>query len=318
MSFNYDSIKLEKGMYSHGGKSFTQVLEAADPSDNYRGTALEGLDAFQRQLKRFGIKVKGTNSSTVEQFFLSPESAVLFPEFVARAIKAGMEKDEILPNIAAAVTYVDTVDYRPIAIPASAADIAAEGTALAETAIRTKANVVPLKKYGTMLTASYEALRGQKLDMFAVALGRIGASIVKKQLADAVAVLENGDTGDAPITAFSVGTSPIGGSAGTLTYAELIDFWKQFDGFTMDTMLVSPDVAVAMLTPLGAKLIPCSAVGEGKLIGLDRSCALEMITAPTVTVEQDKLISHQLERVAVSSAAGFSTVCEGAALLLNV
>ena len=31
----YDSIKLEKGMYSIGGKTFTQVLEEMDPSGQY-------------------------------------------------------------------------------------------------------------------------------------------------------------------------------------------------------------------------------------------------------------------------------------------
>ena len=39
----YDNLKLEKGMYRQAGMSFTQVLESLDPSENYRGTALEGL-----------------------------------------------------------------------------------------------------------------------------------------------------------------------------------------------------------------------------------------------------------------------------------
>ena len=52
----YDNLKLEKGMYRQEGMNFTQVLESLDPSENYRGTALEGTDAFQRQLKRFGIR----------------------------------------------------------------------------------------------------------------------------------------------------------------------------------------------------------------------------------------------------------------------
>ena len=52
----YDNLRLEKGMYRQAGMSFTQVLESLDPSENYRGTALEGTDAFQRQLKRFGIR----------------------------------------------------------------------------------------------------------------------------------------------------------------------------------------------------------------------------------------------------------------------
>ena len=55
MAFLYDSVKLDKGMYGESGRSFTQVLESCDPSENYRGTPLEGLDAFQRQLKRFDI-----------------------------------------------------------------------------------------------------------------------------------------------------------------------------------------------------------------------------------------------------------------------
>ena len=42
---NFETINLEKGMYQ-SGKSLTEVLEALDPSENYKGTALEGLDAF--------------------------------------------------------------------------------------------------------------------------------------------------------------------------------------------------------------------------------------------------------------------------------
>ena len=37
----YEHITLEKGMYSVPGKSFTQVLEELDRSEQYRGTPLE-------------------------------------------------------------------------------------------------------------------------------------------------------------------------------------------------------------------------------------------------------------------------------------
>ena len=66
MAYQFENLKLEKGMYSEAGRSFTQVLEKCDPSENYKGTALEGLDAFQRQLKRFDIKVKGSGSDVVD------------------------------------------------------------------------------------------------------------------------------------------------------------------------------------------------------------------------------------------------------------
>ena len=49
MSAHYETLKLEKGMYGQAGRSFTQVLEDMDPSENYRGTALEGLDGWTTQ-----------------------------------------------------------------------------------------------------------------------------------------------------------------------------------------------------------------------------------------------------------------------------
>ncbi len=39
MAYQYENVKLEKGMYGQGGRSFAGVLEALDPSENYRGTA---------------------------------------------------------------------------------------------------------------------------------------------------------------------------------------------------------------------------------------------------------------------------------------
>ena len=63
----YNNIKLEKGLYSITGKTFTQALAELDPDANYENTELKGLDAFERQLKRFDIKVKGANSDRVEK-----------------------------------------------------------------------------------------------------------------------------------------------------------------------------------------------------------------------------------------------------------
>ena len=115
MGYRFDNLRLEKGMYNEAGRSFTQVLEREDPSEQYKGTALEGLDAYQRQLKRFDIKVKGAGSDAVEKFFATSQSAVLFPEYIARSVRQGMEETDILPQITAAETRVSGMDYRSIA-----------------------------------------------------------------------------------------------------------------------------------------------------------------------------------------------------------
>ena len=339
----YDNLRLEKGMYRQQGKNFTQVLESLDPSENYRGTALEGTDAFQRQLKRFGIKAKGAGSSPVEKFFATMDSAVLFPEYIARTVRQGMEESDILPSIVASTTVIDAKDYRSIySVPEDedkALQDVEEGAAIPTTEVKTKEHLVSLKKRGRMLVASYEAIRFQKLDLFGVMLRQIGAYIQKQQLADAIAALTDGDGNDNAAVIYKVGTSPISGTAGTLTYDQLVEFWGQFDPYTMNTLLCNTASMTELLkipefqnpltglnfqgtgklsTPLGAQLLRSSVIPAGTFIGLDNRYAVEHIKAGDVMVEYDKLIDQQLERAAITTISGFGKICDGASAVLMV
>ena len=250
MAYQYENVKLEKGMYGQNGRSFLKVLESLDPSENYKGTALEGLDAFQRQLKRFDIHVKGAGSDMVEKFFHTSESSVLFPEFVSRVVRQGMESD-ILPDITATVTTFDGMDYRSIASVPTDDDKelkrVEEGAGIPTTSIRTQENLVKLHKRGRMLVASYEAIRFQRLDLFSVTLRQIGAYIARMHLKDAIDVLMNGDGNNNAATSYTIGDGGIGGTKGTLSYDALLGFWSQFDPYTMNTMLMGSDMMLAML-----------------------------------------------------------------------
>ena len=339
----YDNLRLEKGMYRQQGKSFTQVLESLDPSENYRGTALEGTDAFQRQLKRFGIRAKGAGSSPVEKFFATMDSAVLFPEYIARTVRQGMEESDILPSIVATTTVIDAMDYRSIYSVPEEADKelknVEEGAAIPTTEVKTKEHLVSLKKRGRMLVASYEAIRFQKLDLFGVMLRQIGAYMQKQLLSDAVDVLKEGDGNENAAAIYQVGTSPISGTSGTLGYDQMVEFWGQFDPYTMNTIICSTPTMTRMLkipefqnpltglnfqgtgkltTPLGAQLLRTNAVEEDLIIGLDNRYALEQVRAGDVLVEYDKLIDQQLERAAISTISGFAKICDGAACALYV
>lgn len=332
----FDNIRLEKGLYNTSN-SFTAELEKLDPSENYRGTELEGLDAFQRQLKRFDIKVSGRDSDTIEKFFRTSDSSALFPEYVSRAVRQGMQEADVLPSIVAATTNINSLDYRAITSTLSDEDKelvrVGEGAYIPETSIRTQDNLVTLKKRGRMLVASYEAIRFQHLDVFTVTLRQIGAYIARAQLKDAVAVLMNGDEND---NAAEVCTPE---NSGTLTYADIVDFWNKFAPYEMNTLIASADVTAKMLklpefrdsnasldfhatgkmiTPVGASLIKSGAVPAGTLIGLDKNCALEMVTAGEVMTEYDKLIDRQLERAAITSIAGFSKIFTDASKVLEV
>ena len=343
MTYCFNELRLDKGMYGMPGKSFTQVLEGMDPNENYVGTPLEGLDAYQRQLKRFDIHVKGAGSDMVEKFFQTTDSSVLFPEYVSRAVRAGMEEGNVLPSLVASTTRFEGLDYRSIYSASSDDDKSLrkveEGALIPTTEIQTREHTVKLHKRGRMLVASYEAVRFQRLDLFGVMLRQIGNQVMRMHLDDAVKVLIEGDGNQNAAASYGVADAAIGGTAGALNYRNLVAFWNLFDPYAMNTMLASPDVMAKLLAceefqnpltglnfqgtgeltnPLGAKLIRSSAVPAGTLIGLDRGYALEMIQAGDVSVEYDRLIDRQLERAAITSISGFSKLYTEAAKVLTV
>ena len=283
---HFENITLEKGMYSVPGKSFTQVLEELDSSENYRGTSLEGLDAFQRQLKRYHIKVSGPGSDQVEQFFASAGSAALFPEYVARAVRQGMERASKVTDLVATVTKVDGMDYRTI------------------------------------------DPEGGSWEPTTVALAQVGAGIAAAQMGDAVDVLINGDgsKGGVSFTAAAGSTS--------LAYSDFLALWGSLAPYQLNVLVAGTDGIQKLLaidefkdaqaglnfqgtgklcTPLGATLVHVPGMAAGKIIALDKSCALEMVQSGDICVDSGKLIDRQLDEISISATAGFARIFSGAA-----
>lgn len=316
---DYNNIKLEKGMYSVCNKSFTDVLENLDPSDKYKGTDLDGLDAYQRQLKRFGIKVSGPNCDTVEKFFIASDSAVLFPEFISRSVKQGIYSHDILHSIIAAKSVINTTYYKTIGSDLETHEIShdaiPEGEDLPKVEITTNPDLIELSKHGRILSSSYEALRFQNLDVLAVILRKIGSDIVNEQLTDAITVIKKDVT-------------PISETAVAVSYGALLSLWSELKPYHMNVMITDYSIASQILslsemrdsnaglnfqgtgkdiTPVGAKLI-CNSLIENAILGFDKECTLQMIQSGDVVVDYDKVIDKQLERASISVTAGFSKI----------
>ncbi len=323
---SFDNLRLEKGMYG-SGRSFTQTLEAIDPSENYMGTQLEGLDAYERQLKRFGIKPSGADSSVVGKFFQTSDAAVLFPEFVSRAVRYGMDEASFLPDIVATTTTIDSMDYRVMDLNMTAQNATmneiSEGDTLANADFEVSDRTIRLKKRGRMITTSYDVLRFQRLDIVSIALKRIGAYLAQSLMADAVDVLLNGDGGENK----AISTSTAGASC---TYADLIDFWGEFSPYELNTILAAPDITSTLLkmsefrdasaglnfhgtgkliTPFGANLIKTNFITDpDMIIGLDKNCALEMVKVGDIETDYGKLVDRQLEQIAITAITGFARI----------
>ncbi len=319
----YNNVKLEKGLYNLSGKSFIQALEELDPSANYENSALSGLDAYERQLKRFDIKVSGSNCDKVAKFFTSTESAVLFPEFVSRALKQGMA-DSILEKIVAVKTVSASRTYRGFTVSEtdSYSTVTTQGTSLPVTSINEASDTTVLDKLGRLVSTSYEAVMNQAIDAYALTLRAIG-----KKLANAV-------TGKA-ITVLTTGTTPSNITGSSLAYSDIASLYGSFSDFDMDTVIVSPAVSAEILSmsamedchfdsdgtvrfPFGAKMVTSSSVDDETIIGIDSEYALEMISTTDIILETDKMIDKQLDCVAVSVFAGFRKLMPQAVKVLSI
>ena len=320
----YTDIKLEKGLYSITGKTFTQALAELDPDSAYENTELKGLDAFERQLKRFDIKVKGANSDRVEKFFLSTQSAVLFPEYIRRAIKAGLNAASILPQVAATTTYTDSMDFRGLTVTSDGeSDVVAQCGELPVTTVKLAASSSALTKFARKLSCSYESVRKQRLEAFGVILRNLGAAIAR-------------DVNGLCMAQITSGITPSHIAGDEITYADLAAFWSSMSEFNMTTMVCKPETMAKILgleqmkycvgdymtsgmvkTPYGVTLVKCSQLESDVAVGIDNSCAVEAVFGTDVVVDFDKLISTQCSEIACSVTVGFSKLTDGAVKVLD-
>lgn len=316
----YNDIKLEKGLYNLSGKSFTAALEELDPTSAYCGTPLEKLDAFERQLKRFNIRVKGSDCDSVEKFFTSTESAVLFPEFVTRSIRKGFD-DTILSSVCAVKTVVNSGQYLGCVLDDSTAyDVCSQGETLPTATVTESSAATVLAKYGRLISASYESIRQQRLDVFGVMLRSVGVRLAAAVVKKAVEVLADG--------ADEVSTTE-------LTYADLAELYGKFESFDMTTVIASPALAAKIaamdqlsdssadadgrfILPFGSELIKTSAAGADTIIGIARDYALEFITSTELVMETDKLIDRQLDQMTASITCGFRKITPDAVKVLKI
>lgn len=329
----YDNIRLEKGLYTTG-KSFTQALESIDPSENYKGTSLEGLDAYQRQLKRFDIKVSGKNSDTIEKFFRTTDSAALFPEYISRAVHQGFTDNDLVSRIVATTTEIDSLDYRSLAVDLSKAEKVLnpinEGAHIPETRVSVKDSLVKLEKIGRMITASYEAIKYQRLDLFTVALRQIGSSIAYSQFLKATDTLLYGDE-DSPLNLVTFEDFE------SFDYNNLLTLWASFDLFKLTTLVVGTEALAKILkmeefrdsaaglnfhatgslvTPFGAEIIHFPGLDGRAIFAIDKTGAIEKVQAGGIVTDFDRLIDRQLERASVTVTSGFAKIYNDAAKIV--
>ena len=127
--------------------------------------------------------------------------------------------------------------------------------------------------------------------------------------------------------------------SGSLTYADLVNLWNSFGQYKMTTILVNPSMLPTLLnmaefrdaaaglnfhatgkliTPFGAQILRSNFLPDDMIIAFDKNAALETVQSGDVTVDSDKLIDRQLERVAITSTCGFNRITADAVRTLTL
>lgn len=341
----FEELKLEKGVYSEAsenGVSLTEYLESLDPSEEYNGSKLEGLDAFERQLMKENLKVGRGNACLVSDFFKTSNSSILFPEFVSRNVRLGMGRGKFeatLDEIAATTSQVDSGKYEGIEFDIANSDVdykrTAEGAVFSKVVGKTKEKAINLVKIGMQMESSYEALRRVKANVLAVTLQAIGTKLGRKMVSEALDVIINGDGNTNPAADVVIAAS------GTLTYADMLKLELAFEEGFESRMLIGAKATMAKVmgltefkdaliasdwltkgtpqTMFGNKLRINSSIGADIIVALDPNSALEVLEERGATlVETDKLIDKQFEKTVISKVVGFNKLFTGASAYLDI
>lgn len=322
----YNDIKLDKNMYNISGKSFSEVLAKLDPDDNYSDTSLRDLDAFERQLKRFDIKINGNDCDTVSKFFTTTESAVLFPEFIRRQIKQGFDDTLCVGKYAASIINADDIEFSALNVVDDGKSCQInEGAEMGKITVTTHSASVG--KYAKALKISYESIKRKRIDTFAVILRQLGMSIAKDLNANLIPSI-----GEMTSNIVSVKES-------AFSYATLVDFWESMSDFDMDTILCSKDLYAQILnfdeiknqistgvstdnscikTPFGVTIVPVPGITTTNYYGISSKYCYELVQCGEMTVETGKLITLQFDEIAASVLMGVNKINPDAVQKLTV
>lgn len=310
----YNEIALTKEMYDIPNKTLSDILTELDPDSGYNElNDLRGLDAYERQLKRFDIKVNGNKCDQVNKFFQSDKSLILFPEYIRRMIRNGINNALIIPYISAVEVCLPDAEKR------SQYTCIVDIDDTYQTLIQ-RANLTDFVKE---FACSYHLIRQLNIETFGVILKNIGFAIARvindrcvtyiknKNLCNPTAYLRRfisikKITIDSLIGFInSVETNITTIICDPKTYNKIIIFPEIINHITLDK-IVHNDI---VKTPLGITIIKSNALSN-EIIGVDKTTGLEISYESKDIVNSNELMSTDFGKISYSIKIGFNKIAE--------
>jgi hypothetical protein len=264
----------------------------------------------------------------------------LIPEVIREAVRLGLRKSPIYPNLIAAEENVSQPKVQMPSINMSDAMPKkigeAESIPVGVTSFNSKD--VKLSKFATGVEVTDEVQQYVSLNLLSLYLQDAGVKLGIALDSTAIDVLINGDQADASGAAAVIGAI----TANTITYRDLLRAWIRLGGLgkTPSCMLSHEEAALDILdlsefkgfagqtksaiinlqtpVPQSQSYYIHGAFPTGKKVMLvDKTSALIKLNAGGLRVESDRIVQKQISGTYVTLTTGFANLFRDARLLIN-
>ena len=300
----YNEIALTKEMYDVPNKTLSDILTEFDPDSGYNELDdLRGLDAYERQLKRFDIKVRGNKCDQANKFFQSDKSLILFPEYIRRTIRKGISNALIIPYISAIEVRLPDAEER--GQYTFSVDI--------DDTYQILIQIANLTNFVKELKCSYHLIRQLNIETFGVILKNMGFAIAREINDRCVTYIKNKNFYN-PISIKGIAIDSLIGFINSVktsittiicdpkTYNKIITFPQIINHITLDENNI-------VKTPLGITIIKSNALSN-EIIGLDKTTGLEISYESKDIVNSNELMSTDFGKISYSIKIGFNKIAE--------
>ena len=278
---------------------------------------------------------------TIQNIINMPDSNYrwLIPEIYRDALRLGLRKAPIYPNIITAEQSVSQTSVKMPAINMSEATPKRVGTAETITtgSVSFDQKDVKIYKYGRGFKVPYEVVQYVPLNLVSIYLQDFGIKLGMGLDTMMIQTLINGDQASGVDSIATVGIDTVN----DLTFRDLLRIWVRMGrlGKNPANMIAGEDMAIEILElltdkrvqgtqrvnvnvktpiPTNANVWVHGAVPASQSIIVDPSSSLVKLNAQPLLVESDKIISNQVQEVYATFTTGFATIYRDSRLLLDL
>jgi hypothetical protein len=292
------------------------------------------MDAFYQDLKI------NPTLDTIQNIINLPDNSMrwLIPEIFRDAIRLGLRKAPVYPNLIAGEQTVSQTTVKMPAINMSEATPKKVGVAETITtgSVSFQSKEVSIHKYGRGIKVPYEVLQYVAINLVSIYMQDFGVKMGMGLDGLALTTLLNGDQKDGSDSIATVGVA----TANTLVFRDLLKIWVR-----MGRLGKNPAIAVCgedMATDMMELFVNTRLVGNERValdikspipntssvyihgsipaktaVIVDKSSSLIKLNAQPLLVESEKIISNQTEQSFATITTGFATIYRDSRIALD-